>query len=79
MPIATETIEATVYEALEEFGAEPSAITREADFETLDVDSLDLAELAQIVDDKYGVQIKGDDMKTIKTVGDVIDFIAARA
>jgi acyl carrier protein len=79
MAIATETIEATVYEALEEFGAEPSEITREAGFEALDIDSLDLAELAQIVDDKYGVQIKGDDMKSIKTVGDVIDFIAARA
>jgi len=78
MPIATETIEATVYEALEQFGAEPSEFSRDAELAALDVDSLDLAELAQIIDEKYEVRIKGDDMKSITTVGDVIDFIAAR-
>lgn len=79
MPATSTEIEATVFEALETFGADPEAITREADFETLDVDSLDLAELAQIVDDKYGVTIAAEDMKNIKTVGDVLDLIAARA
>jgi acyl carrier protein len=79
MPATTSEIETTVFEALETFGAEPAAINRDADFETLDVDSLDLAELAQIVDDKYGVTIAADDMKNIKTVGDVLDLIAARS
>jgi len=79
MPATTTEIETTVFEALETFGAEPDAINRDADFESLDVDSLDLAELAQIVDDKYGVTIAAEDMKNIKTVGDVLDFIAARA
>ena len=37
-------------------------ITRDATFEELDVDSLDLAELAQIVEDEYGVELKGDDV-----------------
>jgi acyl carrier protein len=79
MPATSTEIEATVFEALETFGADPEAINRDADFETLDVDSLDLAELAQIVDDKYGVTIAAEDMKNIKTVGDVLDLIAARA
>jgi acyl carrier protein len=79
MPATATEIEATVYEALENFGAEPSQINRDAKFEELDVDSLDLAELAQIVDDKYGVTIESEDMKNIKTVGDVLDLIAARA
>jgi acyl carrier protein len=79
MPATTTEIETTVFEALETFGAEPDAINRDADFESLDVDSLDLAELAQIVDDKYGVTIAAEDMKNIKTVGDVLDLIAARA
>jgi len=79
MPATTTDIETTVFEALETFGAEPTAINREAGFEELDVDSLDLAELAQIVEDKYGVSITSDDMKSIKTVGDVLDLIAARA
>ncbi|MBV9916291.1 MAG: acyl carrier protein [Solirubrobacterales bacterium] len=72
-------IESRVVEALASFGPDPSQITRDATFESLDVDSLDLVELAQIVEDEYGVVLKGEDMKELKTVGDAIDLIAARA
>ena len=72
-------VETTVYESLETFGAEPSAIKREATFVELDVDSLDLAELSQIVEDKYGVTFKSSDVEQLKTVGDAIDFIVQRA
>ena len=41
--------------------------------------SLDLAELSQIVDEAFGVTLKGDDVANIKTVGDAIDLIVARA
>jgi acyl carrier protein len=72
-------IEGRVVEALASFGPDPSQITRDATFEALDIDSLDLVELAQIVEDEYGVVLKGEDMKELKTVGDAIDLIAARA
>ena len=41
-----------------------------ATFEELDIDSLDLVELAQVVEEEYGVVLKGEDMKDLKTVGD---------
>jgi acyl carrier protein len=72
-------VEKTVSDALETFGAEPTAIKREATFADLDVDSLDLAELSQIVEDEYGVTFKSSDVEQLKTVGDAIDFIVARA
>ncbi len=72
-------VEKTVSDALETFGAEPTAIKREATFAELDVDSLDLAELSQIVEDEYGVTFKSSDVEQLKTVGDAIDFIVARA
>ena len=72
-------VEKVIYDALETFGAEPTQFSPEATFEELDVDSLDLAELGQIVEDKYDVSITSDDMKSVKTVGDVLDLIAARA
>ena len=75
----TTKIEKTVYQALETFGADPTAIKREATFAEIDVDSLDLAELSQIVEDEYGVTFKSSDVEQLKTVGDAIDFIAARA
>jgi acyl carrier protein len=77
--ITTEQIETRVAEALASFGPDPSQITRDATFEQLDIDSLDLVELAQIVEDEYGVVLKGEDMKELKTVGDAVDLIASRA
>jgi acyl carrier protein len=74
-----EQIETRVVEALASFGPDQSQITRDATFEALDIDSLDLVELAQIVEDEYGVVLKGEDMKELKTVGDAIDLIASRA
>ena len=77
--VTKEKIEERVFQALEEFGAEPDQINRDAEFEKLDVDSLDLVELAQIVEDEYGVKLKGDDVKDVKTVGEVIDLVVAKA
>jgi acyl carrier protein len=74
-----EEVEGRVFEALEEFGAEPGAINPDATFESLDIDSLDLVELAQIVEDEYGVQLKGEDMEGLKTVGQAVDLVAERA
>lgn len=75
---APSPIETTVVEALKTFGANADDISREATWEDIDVDSLDLAELAQVVEDEHGVRMEGDDMKQIKTVGDAIDFITAK-
>jgi acyl carrier protein len=74
-----EQIQSRVVEALASFGPDESQITRDATFEALDIDSLDLVELAQIVEDEYGIVLKGEDMKELKTVGDAIDLIASRA
>jgi acyl carrier protein len=71
-------IETTVIESLKTFGAKEEDITRDATWEEIDVDSLDLAELAQVVEDEHGVKMEGDDMKQIKTVGDAIDFITEK-
>jgi acyl carrier protein len=77
--VSRSTIQARVVQALEEFGADPDAITPDATFESLDVDSLDLVELGQIVQEEYGVEIKGEDMPNMKTVGSAVDLIAERA
>ena len=77
--VTPEAVEARVIEALASFGPDVDQVTREATFEELDIDSLDLVELAQIVEDEYGVELKGDDVKDVKTVGEVIDLVVAKA
>jgi acyl carrier protein len=76
--ITRDAIQTRVFAALEEFGAEPADIELGASFEALDVDSLDLVELGQIVQEEYGVEIKGEDMPKLKTVGDAVDLVAGR-
>jgi acyl carrier protein len=76
--VTTEAVEKVIFDGLEEIGAEGD-VTREATFDDLDVDSLDLVEVAQIVEDEFGVELDGDSMKDVKTVGDVIDLVVARS
>ncbi|HUB75798.1 MAG TPA: acyl carrier protein [Solirubrobacteraceae bacterium] len=72
-------IEKVITESLVTFGADPAAINRDADLEALDVDSLDLAELSQIIEEQFGVELTSSDVAEIKTVGDAIDLVAQRA
>jgi acyl carrier protein len=77
--VSPENVEKTIFDGLVELGTERDQLSRDASLEDLDVDSLDLVELAQIVEDEYGVELKGDDVKDVKTVGEVIDLVVAKA
>jgi acyl carrier protein len=77
--VSPENVEAKVYESLIEFGADPEAVSREARWEDLRVDSLDLVELVQVIEEEYGVQVTGDDIKNLPTLGRVIDLVVRRS
>ena len=71
-------VEATVIENLVAFGADADAVARDATLEAIDVDSLDLVELTQVVEETYDIDLDGADFKNIKTVGDIVDLVIAR-
>lgn len=73
-----ESVQCTISDALETVGADSGQIRLDARLEALDVDSLDLVEIAQVVEDEYGVDIRGEDARRFETVGDAVDFVAAR-
>lgn len=73
----TTDIDEFVIATLQNFGTE-AEVTPDATLEALDVDSLDLAELAQLVEEEHGVTLESKDLKEIATVGDVIELIKAR-
>jgi acyl carrier protein len=74
----TESVEQVIFDGLKELGAE-GEVSRDSTFEDLDVDSLDLVELAQIVEDKFGTELQGEDVKDLRTVGEAIDLVVARS
>ena len=77
--VTPEIVEEKVIDAIANLGPDRDQVTRDATFESLDVDSLDLVELSQVVEEEFGVEVKGEDAQKLKTVGDAIDLVLARA
>jgi acyl carrier protein len=75
----TAQIEKVITDSLITFGADADQINRDAELEALDIDSLDLAELSQIIEEQFGVELTSSDVAEIRTVGDAIDLVAERA
>lgn len=71
-------LQARVFEALISFGAQEELMSRDATFDQLGVDSLDLVELAQIIETEFGPTLQQDDLQDIKTVGQAIDLIKSQ-
>jgi acyl carrier protein len=77
--VTADAVEKTILEALPQFGVDEADVSRDSTFEDLDIDSLDLTELSQIIEEEYGVTIKGEDARKIMTVGDAIDLVVSKA
>jgi acyl carrier protein len=75
----TAQIEKIITDSLVSFGANAEEINRDAELTALDIDSLDLAELSQIVESEFGVELTSSDVAGVKTVGDAIELIVSRA
>jgi acyl carrier protein len=45
----------------------------------LDIDSLSMVEIAVAAQDKFGVEIPDDQLKDLKTVQDVVDYVRRSA
>lgn len=61
----------------EQFDVDAETITEETDFlADLDADSLDVVELAMGLEEVFGIpEIKEDDIRGIRTVGDLVAYI----
>lgn len=72
---------AAVYERLqsivaEQLGVEPDQVVREAEFVAdLNADSLDMVELVMSLEEEFGIEISDEDVESIRTVGDAVDYI----
>jgi acyl carrier protein len=77
-PTADEVRKLIVDELCELADLKPEDIRSEATLEDLDIDSLDLVELAQIIEDRYEVRLERDDFKDVTTVGGALEAIIVR-
>ncbi|MDR0751938.1 MAG: acyl carrier protein [Christensenellaceae bacterium] len=55
---------------------DPNSITLDSDIiNDLDADSLDIAQMLLELENNYKIEFEDDDIKTIRTVGDIVRFI----
>lgn len=61
---------------VEELQIDPSAVTLDAELSgDLGINSIELANLVMICEDKFDITIDDDDIHSFITVGDVVDFL----
>ncbi len=78
MPASREEVQQKVIDTLATFGPEKEDITPDATLESLDIDSLDLAELSQVMEEEYGVEMKSEDAAQVKTVNDAVELVVGK-
>jgi acyl carrier protein len=65
-----------VRDKLDEIKVEGAAdANMDTTWEELDVDSLDLVELVQSLEDEYDIRIEDEQLKPVKTVGDAVQLV----
>ena len=61
---------------VEELQIEENEITMEASLTNdLGINSIELADLVMLCEDKFGIEIKDDDISRFITVGDVVSYL----
>jgi acyl carrier protein len=74
-----EEVSKVVIDCIVEFAEVDAAeVTPSATLEELDVDSIDLVEIVQVLEERFGIVIEQAHMKDVATVGDAIEAIVAR-
>jgi acyl carrier protein len=64
-----------IQELSEITGIERDSLTPEATLQDLDIDSLDLVEFKQVVEDRYDVLLERQDFTEVVTVGHALDVV----
>jgi acyl carrier protein len=61
---------------VEELQIDPAEITMEAELSNdLGINSIELADLVMICEEKFGITIEDDDIRKFTTVGDVVAYL----
>ena len=64
-----QAVERRIVEALVEFGADEDKLDPDATLEALDIDSLDLFELSQILKQEFDLEVNPEDFEGVVTLG----------
>lgn len=72
MAVTQEAVLEKIKEIVPKFGVDPSDVTLEATLEDLDMDSLDVVEIMQAIEDDLGIRVPDEDLEDLTTIGDAV-------
>ncbi len=77
--ITREQAERLIIDAMERFGPDLRGVSRESELAARGIAASDLIELSRIIEEEFGVATEPSELAGLRTVGDTIDLVVARA
>mgnify|MGYP003499350689 CR=1 FL=1 len=70
MAVTNEEVLAKIKQIVPKFGVNPDDVTDASTLEDLDMDSLDVVEIMQAIEDDLGIRVPDEDLEDLTTIGD---------
>ena len=75
MAVTQEEVLNKIKEIVPKFGVDPEQVTNQSTLEDLDMDSLDVVEIMQAIEDELGIRVPDEDLEELSTIGDAVDAV----
>lgn len=72
MAVTAEEVLNKIKEIVPKFGVNPDDVTDASTLEDLDMDSLDVVEIMQAIEDDLGIRVPDEDLEDLTTIGDAV-------
>lgn len=72
MAVTSEEVLNKIKEIVPKFGVNPDDVKDESTLEDLDMDSLDVVEIMQAIEDDMGIRVPDEDLEDLTTIGDAV-------
>jgi acyl carrier protein len=72
MAVTQEEVLNKIKEIVPKFGVDPEKVTNDSTLEDLDMDSLDVVEIMQAIEDDMGIRVPDEDLEDLSTIGDAV-------
>jgi len=72
MAVTQEEVLNKIKEIVPKFGVNPDDVTDSSTLEDLDMDSLDVVEIMQAIEDDLGIRVPDEDLEDLSTIGDAV-------
>jgi acyl carrier protein len=75
MAVTNEEVLNKIKEIVPKFGVDPDEVKDSSTLEDLDMDSLDVVEIMQAIEDDMGIRVPDEDLEDLTTIGDAVTAV----